>query len=63
MRDNKNLLHKINVEYPKIIRLAESRGDIYSAKYWANKIQEVKEKLKTRKINRNKNNKQFRKAN
>lgn len=62
MQDTKNLQKKIKVEYPKLIREARARWDIASANYWTQQIEREKERLEQRRINKLKNEKQYKKA-
>lgn len=63
MQDTKNLIKKRDVEYPKIIREALSKGDTYTANYWRGQLESVKNRINRRMKNKKKNEKQFRKAN
>ncbi len=63
MQDTKNLIKKRDIEYPKLIKEAKSKGDDITASYWESQLEQVKQKIETRNKNKKKNEKQFRKAN
>ena len=63
MQDTKNLIKKRDIEYPKLIKYAKSKGDDRTASYWESELEYVKKKIETRNKNKKKNEKQFRKAN
>ena len=63
MQDTKNLIKKRDIEYPKLIKEAKSKGDDKTASYWESQLERVKQKIENRNKNKKKNEKQFRKAN
>lgn len=63
MQDTKNLIKKRDIEYPKLIKDAKSKGDDRTASYWESQLEQVKQKIENRIENRKRNEKQFRKAN
>ena len=63
MQDTKNLIKKRDIEYPKLIKDAKSKGDARTASYWESQLEQVKQKIENRIENRKRNEKQFRKAN
>jgi hypothetical protein len=63
MQDTKNLIKKRDVEYPKLIKEAKSKGDDITASFWEAQLEQVKHKIENRNKNKKKNDKQFRKAN
>ena len=63
MQDTKNLIKKRDIEYPKLIKDAKSKGDDKTASYWESQLEQVKQKIENRIENRKRNEKQFRKAN
>ena len=63
MQDTKNLIKKRDIEYPKLIKEAKSKGDEKTTSYWESELGYVKKKIETRNKNKKKNEKQFRKAN
>ena len=63
MQDTKNLIKKRDIEYPKLIKDAKSKGDDRTASYWKSQLEQVKQKIENINQNRKRNEKQFRKAN
>ena len=63
MQDTKNLIKKRDNEYPKKIKDAKSKGDDRTASYYESQLENVKQRIESRKRNKKKNDKQFRKAN
>jgi hypothetical protein len=55
MQDTKNLIKKRDIEYPKLIKDAESNGDDRTASFWKTQLEHVKIKIENRKKNKNKN--------
>jgi len=63
MQDTKNLIKKRDIEFPKLIKDAKSKGDDKTASFWKLQLEQVKQKIENRNRNKKKNDKQFRKAN
>jgi len=63
MQDTKNLIKKRDIEYPKLIKEAKSKSDDKTASYWQFQLEQIISKIESRKANKKKNEKQFRKAN
>jgi len=63
MQDTKNLIKKRDTIYPKLIKDAELSGNDYTASYWKHELEIVKERIESRKKNKQKNDKLYRKAN
>jgi hypothetical protein len=63
MQDTKNLNKKIQIHYPKLIREAMDNGDDYTANFWKRELEMVKDRIALRNRNKQKNLKQFKKAN
>lgn len=63
MQDTKNLKKKVEIHYPKLIKEAMTKGDDYSANFWKRELEMVKDRIALRNRNKQKNLKQFKKAN
>jgi hypothetical protein len=63
MKDTKNLIKKRDVVIPKLIKEAHIKGDEQAASYWKHELKAVSDKIDSRKINKIKNIKQFKKSN
>lgn len=54
MQDTKNLIKKRDIEYPKLIKEAKSKGDDITASYWETELEQVKQRIENRKKNKKK---------
>ena len=61
MQDTKNLKQKLK-EYEEYVKDAMTLNDHYHVNYWNSEIEVIKRRIENRKRNKNKNNKQYKKA-
>jgi hypothetical protein len=62
MQDTKNLKRKL-IEYRKILLIQVLQKDKHRIEYWESEIKWIEDRINSRKTNRKKNLKQFKKAN
>jgi len=61
MQDTKNLIKKRDIEYPKLIKEAKLSKNSYDIVFWEQQLENVKNIIESRKKNRIKNKKQYKK--